>query len=320
MAIENRRRVLERLFLIAVFLFSALWFPPRGYSGDATEAKRKGKPPVPKPRRLLDQEIGFLEDGEVEIHRAGPFAGFRRVSQVRCAFRSDASGWVACPEYPDADRCQWTAVRAGKKIGEVLSEIPESPSGYPADVGLHIAVGMKGDLESTSRTSEFGGFPGYRVRPPIVLVRMPCFGDKDGWTRIQGNVPVGDDLFRCIKASVDRAFICDGDTPSTYTASDLGIGRRLRTADGRELVEVVFLAYPLYPNWCYRDASGAWRFLPPIKEERGLNGGMHLVDLGDYDNDGKTETLFWLDGYNRNGYRIFWADFRKHATFTWSYH
>jgi len=47
---------------------------------------------------------------------------------------------------------------------------------------------------------------------------------------------------------------------------------------------------------------------------------MWLVDAGDYDSDGKSELVFSIDGYNRGGYKLFYDDFSRFATFEFGYH
>jgi hypothetical protein len=47
---------------------------------------------------------------------------------------------------------------------------------------------------------------------------------------------------------------------------------------------------------------------------------MWFVDAGDYGNDGKTEVVFSIAGYDTGGYELFYDDFTKHATFEFSYH
>jgi len=46
---------------------------------------------------------------------------------------------------------------------------------------------------------------------------------------------------------------------------------------------------------------------------------MWLVDAGDYDNGGKSEVLFAIDGYNMGGYRLFYDDFSRSAEFRFYY-
>jgi len=45
-----------------------------------------------------------------------------------------------------------------------------------------------------------------------------------------------------------------------------------------------------------------------------------LLDVGDYDKDGKSEVLFWSSGYNEDGYVLYYDDFRKKVPFKWHYH
>ena len=63
-----------------------------------------------------------------------------------------------------------------------------------------------------------------------------------------------------------------------------------------------------------------WFVIDPGKEIKFLGKGMRLVDAGDYDNDGKSEVVFSIEGYDRGGYRIFYDDFKRNATFEFGYH
>jgi hypothetical protein len=47
---------------------------------------------------------------------------------------------------------------------------------------------------------------------------------------------------------------------------------------------------------------------------------LSLVDAGDYDGDGKAEVIFFVSGYNEDGYAMFYDAFRKNVFSTWSYH
>jgi hypothetical protein len=68
------------------------------------------------------------------------------------------------------------------------------------------------------------------------------------------------------------------------------------------------------------DLDDQWFVIDPQRSARFLGEGMWLVDAGDYDNDGKSEVLFWINQDNRGGYKLFFDDFNKQAVFEFSYH
>jgi len=63
-----------------------------------------------------------------------------------------------------------------------------------------------------------------------------------------------------------------------------------------------------------------WFAISPSKKIKFLGKAMWLVDAGDYDNDGKSEIVFSIAGYNRGGYELFYDAFDKRATFEFNYH
>jgi hypothetical protein len=63
-----------------------------------------------------------------------------------------------------------------------------------------------------------------------------------------------------------------------------------------------------------------WFSIDPKGQVAFLGEGMWLVDVGDYDNDGKSESVFSIARENRGGYRLFYNDFRGHAEFEFNYH
>jgi hypothetical protein len=68
---------------------------------------------------------------------------------------------------------------------------------------------------------------------------------------------------------------------------------------------------PFVPQWYVVEPGGTVRF---------LDSGMWLVDAGDYDNDGKSELVFAVSGYDWDGYELFYDDLRKSAIFKFIYH
>lgn len=39
-----------------------------------------------------------------------------------------------------------------------------------------------------------------------------------------------------------------------------------------------------------------------------VGSSMKLLDAGDYDGDGRSEVLFWIERYNNDGYALYWND------------
>jgi len=58
----------------------------------------------------------------------------------------------------------------------------------------------------------------------------------------------------------------------------------------------------------------------PEHQVRFLGSGMWFVDAGNYGEDGKTEVVFSIGGYNRDGYKLFYDDFKQSAVFEFNYH
>lgn len=68
------------------------------------------------------------------------------------------------------------------------------------------------------------------------------------------------------------------------------------------------------------ELSIEWYVISPGGKAQYLDSNMHLVDAGDYDNDGKSELVFSIDDYNRGGYKLYYDDFKQRAVFEFSYH
>ena len=56
------------------------------------------------------------------------------------------------------------------------------------------------------------------------------------------------------------------------------------------------------------------------KKVQFLGTRLKLIDMGDFDSDGKNEWLFQYQNYNLDGYIIYYDSFKKKREFTWLYH
>lgn len=61
-------------------------------------------------------------------------------------------------------------------------------------------------------------------------------------------------------------------------------------------------------------------FLIQDNKTKFLGAGLSYIDHGDYNSDKNDEWIFWLSGYNRDGYVLFSDNFKKKIRYTWSYH
>ena len=51
-----------------------------------------------------------------------------------------------------------------------------------------------------------------------------------------------------------------------------------------------------------------------------LGTGLEFLECADYANNNTSQFIFRISGYNRDGYRLFYNDFKDHVDFTWCYH
>jgi len=107
--------------------------------------------------------------------------------------------------------------------------------------------------------------------------------------------------------------------PWAYRDRDIQVRKSYGSRDGWMLGVV-----QLGPARCDLEDSPAfedqWFAIQPDGEARFLGVNMAFLDSGDYDNDGQTEVMFQISGYNRGGYVLFYDHFRKHVSFEFSYH
>jgi hypothetical protein len=66
--------------------------------------------------------------------------------------------------------------------------------------------------------------------------------------------------------------------------------------------------------------NGQWYAIDPTANLRFLGTNMWFLDAGDYDDSGRSQLLFAIDGYNQGGYRLFYRNFTKSAEFSFNYH
>ncbi len=72
--------------------------------------------------------------------------------------------------------------------------------------------------------------------------------------------------------------------------------------------------------WFFLEGNSQPRMISQQPQLDGWDSSQKLIDIGDFDGDGRIEALFWFSGYNEDGYVLYFDRFEKSAIFTWSYH
>lgn len=273
--------------------------------------------------------LGVLEDVP------GVFAGQSDVRAVRVVFQKRGQEWQAFPsdcrdqaclktlpsEYPD--KVTWTVTFDGRTIGHLSARTRKEFQLY-AYAGLQDIV-TAGSVPTVGKKSEeYGGFAGAAVYRPLVTTSQPFSGDPQRWERSQLPPAAAAEVHQAFRGKFPHVTNCknpdeDIAKPWEYRDEDIALTRVYGSRDGWFLVQTTLQPYRCDgpPDDAFVDQ---WFVLTPKREIRWLGKAMWLVDAGDYGNDGTTELVFAIDGYDLGGYELFYDDFKKHATFEFSYH
>ena len=278
------------------------------------------------------QVIAFLEDhGQPMVRVAFALQGDQWVSF--CPPGTDLNSPADCRSQAVAGSESWTAVFHGKRVGEIGTS-PYSPQLY-SEVGLYQAQpkGRLPRLGSPSR--DFAGWKNKAVYRPVVLLQKAQFADAEPWSPTRVTEAERKLLWPFFQKSVGKATGCKagagGDVVEIkYQESDLEVVSVLSAKDGSRLIEA-----ELRPalNRCDGPRSAEWstfwfylsrdaQVTPLVAETRDTDSDRTLtfLDAGDYDGDGQAEAIFWLSGYDEDGYVLYYDHFSKHVEFTWFYH
>jgi hypothetical protein len=271
--------------------------------------------------------LGFLDDHREEMVNRKPGVASQRV--IRPAFEKTTSGWHRVDPSSIPGRMNWTIAFDGRKLGKVDSQA------WP-DEDLHLTA-LQTILTPTAEvptvglpSDEFAGIIGMggdtKVRRPLIVVSKPYFLDPDVWKRTK----LPDETVTLVRKAFRREY------PHVNRCKDEQMAERnwkfpdsavaLTTVYGSDkhsyLVEATLNAGdcgwvdepddPLSAPWFFVSADGAARHIGSF---------MSLLDAGDYDNDGKSELVFFLSqGEDLDGFVLFDANLQRQATLTWSYH
>jgi hypothetical protein len=268
--------------------------------------------------------LGFLDDDREEMANWKPGVAQQRL--IRPAFERNRSGWQAIASSSRPPQLKWTVAFDGKKIGEVSSRAG-SLGLTIEDVALTPAAALPAVGAPSSRFAGMLAGGPTKVRRPLVLVSKPYFSDPDGW---KPSTKLPDEVAALVRSAFRREF------PHVARCKDEEVVEKewkfpdsslelvtVYTSNKRSFVAETRLnagncGYVDDPN---DPLSDPWFFVSEAGVVRRFGSFMTLLDAGDYDNDGRSELVFFLSQpEDTDGFVLFDADLREQARLTWTYH
>ena len=284
--------------------------------------------------------LGVVEEASVVGSSTGELQ-----THLRLGFFLTDEGWrAACKAKPNDNRNEtcdlheperlrkWYVWCNGKKIGQV-STSGWVNSAYYSKSGL-LRITSTPIPRVGKRVEAFAGWDAdKKYRPLVALVGMSP-GKVAPWTYSNPSAKDVAAVWPAFRQIIPEIPMCEKGNlsgPSTpITQKHLEIFRVIRSDSGEKLlgVRVARRFFKHCDGWG-GFASDLWFFLAPDSQPRlisrppqldGWSSSQDLIDIGDFDGDGKIEALFWFSGYNEDGYVLYSEEFERSTTFTWGYH
>lgn len=278
--------------------------------------------------------LGVLEDYprqsiyNKETKEIEKYTGY--VPIIRVVFEKKGNEWLS--EVADIPtEINWTIAFDGKKrrtvTGKTLNpEIDHNDDKYELhhyprsqEVISTIPMPFVG-----KRLLKYGGFKDTAVYHPLVVNSLDYYQDPDGWKPAKLSAENITQLQKAFRAKFPKVENCttknnEVKKPWPYQNKDIKIDKSYSSNKGWSIAELSLTDRCDEP-FGEDPFNGVWFAISPEHKIKFLRDTMSLVDAGDYDNSGKSQLLFALDGYNRYGYALFYDDFTKHVEIYGSYH
>lgn len=273
--------------------------------------------------------LGVLEDLPAEYGEPDQQA-------VRAIFRKTGEEWLAFPTQTQSSldlqtlpafypkRVVWTIAFNGSSLGTVTAETPAVFRSY-ALIGVQDITSDNPVPTVGEKSEAFSGFRFAPVYRPLVTLSQPNFANPDAWKPAPPTAAQVISARRLFRSRFPEAANCAGaggkPHPWMYADGDIQIASAYASARQAALIELRL------SGWACNEVpdiggpfAGQWYALLPSGAVTFLGSDMWLVDTGDYGNDGSSEVLFAITGYNMGGYRLFYRNFTRSAEFVYYFH
>ena len=278
-----------------------------------------------------DVYLGVLETKSVSSKDTS------RIKTQRILFRFENNKWYSLENdisdstlYPS--QANWIITFDGKNIGSFSSNLAplkhkDIPWTFPRDA-YHIPNNK--DLPTIGTpTMEFSGWVGYEQPRPLVTLTDTNYSDPEQWKPFK---PTRKEITELAFLYENHFRNMEFSWVDTVINSKLEFGKSYISSKSDKLLQIGILdsvngkEYLSNRIWIYKSNSGEIIDLSkaidfPFKGSGDSEiSNLYLVDAGDYDKDGYSEVIFWIDRYNGNGYALFYNNFSSQVSFEWSYH
>jgi hypothetical protein len=304
--------LLSRLLAIVLVVGAFVWLdgqslPARQMNGDA------------------DVYVAILDDAREDIQGDRTDAIERRL--VMPAFEKRGTKWQAITHFPLTEG-KWTVAFDGKSLGQIESRASSDEADQiTSDISRakQTIVTPKDKVPAIGkRSSEFTGVSGLFgltvARRPLVLVSKPYYRDPEAWKRIQ----LPDEISGLVRAAFRKQY------PHVDRCKDEEIAERdwkfpdsaisfphAYASNKNSLIVAVKLdagncgwgGRPDYPADAF---VYQWFFVASNRSVRRIGGFDLLLDAGDYDDDGRSELVFFSTrSESSDVYELLYDDFQK---------
>jgi hypothetical protein len=287
--------------------------------------------------------IGFLEDVPSTAEVAGPGQSVTLEPHVRAAFVSTRDGWKpACtygegeserPECLDLDLIRpvaWTVMHQGKRLGEV-----ETNGWYDARYYRTLGV-LKRISKSLPRVGKpdqaFASWLAPAAHRPLVAVRNVKPAGPQRWANARASVTDMATIHAMFLLAFKTMPNCGAGAGASQPieARHLSVTHSTRNKAGDRLLSARLdrkfakgcegpLGLEWSDLWFHAPADKAPAMLPVEIENDLAPFRMSLLDINDFDGDGKPEALFWFSSHNVEGYLLVHDQFERQVRFMWKY-
>lgn len=299
--------------------------------------------PTPGEKSGARPIIGFVEDVPATEQVAGPGKPVALEPHVRVAFAKTADGWKPACVYSEGEtespecldlglsrKVTWTVIHQSKQIGEV-----ETDGWYDARYYRTLGV-LKRISSSVPRVGkpekEFASWLAPEAHRPLVALRDAKPMGSPGWSVAK---PSSADM-----ATVHAIFLlafktlpnCKADSGSNQPieARHLSVSHSSQSKAGERLLSVRIdpnlaggcegpLGLEWSDLWFHAPADRSPAMLPVDIETDLAPFRMSLLEMSDFDGDGKPEALFWFSSHNVEGYLLVHDQFERQTRFMWKY-